>query len=235
MKFLLNSLQCATVILLVLLGTMLSSCDLYDNWRNAEPTINSFDVPEQVEYGETVEFTVSAYDPEDDTITYSWHVSDGVLQGDSEPTVQWTAPVLVNDEIAPPKTVTVRVSVKDEGEELISKTESIQVFSKAYEVANALSGEYELILTQVNGETVDTQGGVLRLTTSTFTRQFEENLQFFSGAYKLIEPFDKNKGIINWYDDGIQTPTNSTYTWDGKLLVLYWSDTSTAHVYDKKY
>jgi len=213
---------------------MLSGCDLYENWRNGEPTINSFDVPDQVQYGETVEFNVSAYDPEDDEITYTWHVSDGVLNAESEPTVQWTAPVLLNDEVVPPKTVTVRVSVKDEGEELISKSSSINVYSKAYEVANTISGEYQLILTQVNGETVDTQGGVLRLTTTTFTRQFEENLQFFSGAFKLVEPFDENKGTINWYVDGSQSPTNSTYTWDGKLLVLYWNDTSTAHVYDKK-
>lgn len=220
--------------LFVVIIFILSGCDLYDNWRNGEPTINSFDIPERVQYGETVEFSVSAYDPEDDTIIYSWHVSDGVLQGDAEPTVQWTAPVLVDDEIAPPKTVTVRVSVKDEGEELISKSESILVFSKAYEVANAISGEYDLVLTQVNGETVDTQGGVLRLTTTTFTRQFEEDLQFFSGAYKLVEPFDDNKGTINWYADGMQNPTSSTYTWDGKLLVIYWNDTSTAHVYDKK-
>lgn len=220
--------------LFVVIIFILSGCDLYDNWRNDEPTINSFDIPEQVQYGETVEFSVSAYDPEDDTIIYSWHVSDGVLQGDTEPIVQWTAPVLVDDEIAPPKTVTVRVSVKDEGEELISKSESILVFSKAYEVANAISGEYDLVLTQVDGETVNTQGGVLRLTTSTFTRQFEENLQFFSGAYKLVEPFDENKGTISWYVDGIQNPTNSTYTWDGKLLVIYWNDTSTADVYNKK-
>ena len=234
MKFRLNSLQSVMVILLVLIATLLSSCDLYENWRNGEPTINSLDVPKQVQYGETAEFKVSAFDPEDDNLTYVWYVSDGVLKGETEHTVQWIAPVLINEEVVPPKTVTVRVSVQDEGEEVISKTASILVFSKAYEVAIALSGEYDLVLSQVKGETVETQGGVMRLTTTTFTRQFVENVQFFSGAYQLIEPYDDKKGTINWFSDGIPIPTTSTYTWDGKLLIIYWSDTATAHVYEKK-
>ena len=235
MKFMLNPLKSAMVILSVLIVTLFSSCDLYENWRNGEPTINSIDVPKQVEYGETVEFKVSTFDPEEDILTYLWYVSDGVLKEETEPTVQWIAPALLNEEVVPPKTVTVRISVKDAGEEVISKTASILVFSKAYEVANALSGEYSLVLTQVDGETVQTQGGVMRLTTTTFSRQYEEeNVQFFYGTYQLIEPFDDKRGTINWFADGIPIPTTSTYTWDGKLLVIYWADTSTTHVYEKK-
>ena len=233
MKIKLNTVVVAWIILLLLQVAILSSCDLYENWRNGEPTINSLDVPQQVEYGETVEFKVSVFDPEDDNLTYLWHVSDGTLKKDTDPIVQWIAPALTDEEVIPPKTVTVRVSVQDEGEEDISKSASILVYSKAYEVANALSGVYDLVLTQVNGETIETQGGTMRLTTTTFTRQFEEESKFFSGAYKLIKPFDDKKGTINWFSDGIPVPTISTYTWDGKLLVIYWSATSTAHVYEK--
>ena len=172
MKSKLNTVVVAWIILLLLQVAILSGCDLYENWRNGEPTINSLDVPQQVEYGETVEFKVSVFDPEDDNLTYLWHVSDGTLKKDTEPIVQWIAPALTDEEVVPPKTVTVRVSVQDEGEEDISKSASILVYSKAYEVANALSGVYDLVLTQVNGETIKTQGGTMRLTTTTFTRQW---------------------------------------------------------------
>ncbi len=234
MEYRLNTVSVVSFIFLLLQVVIFSSCDLYENWRNGEPEINSLDVPEKVQYGETAELEVSAFDPEDDIITYTWHVSDGVLSSETEPTVQWTAPILTDEEVVPPMTVTVRISVKDEGEEVLSKTASIIVFSKAYEVADGLSGEYDLVLTQVDGETVENQGGIMRLTTTTFTRQFEEKNQFFFGTYSLIEPYDDKKGNMNWISDGNTIPIVSTYTWDGKLLVIYWTDTTTAHVYQKK-
>ena len=92
MKIKLNTVVVAWIILLLLQVAILSGCDLYENWRNGEPTINSLDVPQQVEYGETVEFKVSVFDPEDDNLTYLWHVSDGTLKKDTEPIVQWIAP-----------------------------------------------------------------------------------------------------------------------------------------------
>ena len=213
---------------------ILNGCEQFENWTNDTPEITSFTVPEEVHYGDTVEFKVTTFDPEDDSLTYLWDVSDGTLKDETGIKVQWTAPALGDEEVVPPQKVTVRVYIRDGGDEEVSESASITIFSKAYKVANALSGSYDLVRSQVNGKTVDSLGGTLRLTTTTFTRQFEDDAQFFFGAYELIEPFDDKKGSIHWFSEGALTPDVSTYTWDGKLLVIFWPDTATGHVYDKK-
>ena len=222
------------ILHLVLLSAVFGGCDLYEGWRNDTPKINGFIVPSEVQYGETIELRVTAFDPEDDTLSYLWDVSDGVLKNNTEPKVEWIAPPLPDEEVVPPKTITVYLSVRDGGEEEVTKSATIIVYSKAYEIANTLRGVYELIKTQVNGETVQSLGGSMRLTTTTFTRQFEDKSQFFSGSYNLVEPYGRNKGTINWSPDGSQALSVSTYTWDGQLLVIYWADTSTTHVYEKR-
>ena len=170
--------------------------------------------------------------PENDDLTYTWEVSAGTLVGE-EAEVQWTAPELPKTESAPDKIVNVHVSVRDNGEEAVSKSASITVFSKSYRVADTLSGVYELIRTIADGETTEAFGS-MRLTTTTFTREFKTDSEFFFGAYKLIEPYDERKGTIYWFNEGKTEPIVSTYTWDGELLVIYSSDTSTAHVYQKR-
>lgn len=234
MKLKLNSLLGVLFFHLVLLSVVFSGCDLYVNLRNDAPKINSFIVPSEVLYGKTVEFRVNAFDPEDDTLSYLWDVSDGVLKNETEPKVEWIAPALPDDEVVPPKTITVYLSVRDGGEEETTKSATILVYSKAYDVANSLRGVYELVRTQVYGETVPSLGGSMRLTTTTFTRQFEDDAQFFAGSYELVEPYNKNKGTINWYPDGSHHFFVSNYTWDGQLLVIYWEDTATTHVYEKR-
>lgn len=229
-----NAILGVLILQLVLLSVVLSGCDLYDNLRNDTPKINSFIVPSEVLYGDTVEFRVTAFDPEDDTLSYIWDVTDGVLKSETTSKVEWIAPPLPDEEVVPPKTITVYLSVRDGGEEEATKSATITVYSKAYETANSLRGVYELIKTQVNGETVQSLGGSMRLTTTTFTRQFEDQSQFYSGSYNLVEPYGKNKGTINWHPDGIQALSVSTYTWDGKLLVIYWEDTATTHIYEKR-
>lgn len=219
---------------LILLSIVFAGCDLYGNIRNDKPKINSFIVPGTVHYGETVEFRVNAFDPEDDTLTYLWDVSDGVLNSETDAKVEWIAPVLPDEEVIPPKTVTVYISVRDGGEEEATKSATVFVYSKAYDVANSLRGVYELVRTQVGGEAFSSLGGSMRLTTTTFTRQLEDNSQFFSGTYTLVEPYSRNSGIINWHLDGEHPLSVSTYTWDGQLLVIYWEDTATTHVYEKR-
>lgn len=209
-----------------------SSCDEYESWTNDPPEINTFIIPEEARYGETVELKVGVSDPENDDLTYTWEVSAGTLSGGEGTAVQWTAPELRDSEIAPDKTVTVHVSVRDQGEETVSKSAAIIVFSKSYRVAEALSGVYELIRTQVDGKSSEAFGS-MRLTTATFTREYQENDVFFFGSYKLIEPFDEKKGTIYWFSDGSTEPIVSTYTWDGELLVLFWQTTATGHVYQK--
>ncbi len=222
----------AAILLLTCQLLIFSSCDEYESWTNDPPEINTFTVPKEVRYGESVELKVGVSDPENDELTYTWEVSAGALAAEQGAEIQWTAPALPDSEIAPDQTVTVHVSIRDEGEETVSKSAAITVYSKSYRVAEALSGSYELVRTQLAGETTEAFGS-MRLTTATFTREYQSNNTFFFGSYKLIEPFDERKGTIYWFSDGSTEPIVSTYTWDGELLVLFWTATSTGHVYQK--
>ncbi len=211
---------------------ILSSCGEYDRWTNDPPEIRTFTIPSEVRYGETVELKIGVTDPENDDLTYIWEVSDGTLIGGEGARVQWTAPELTDSEIAPDEKVTVHVTVRDKGEESVIESATIIVYSKAFRVAKVFSGTYELIRAQVDGETTEAFGS-MRLTTSTFSRDYQGDGTFFYGSYRLIEPFDENKGIIYWLSDGSAEPTVSNWTWDGELLVLYWVASEIGHVYQK--
>ena len=222
----------AIMLLLTCQLLIFSSCSEYERLTNDPPEINTFSVPKEVHYGESVTLKVSAFDPENNDLTYTWNVSAGTLTTEQGTEIQWTAPELPTSEIEPDQTVTVHVSVRDQGEEAASKSASIIVFSKSYRVAEAFSGTYELIRTQAGNETIETFGS-MRLTTTTFTREYMSNGAFFFGSYKLIEPFDERKGTIYWFSDRSTEPIISTYTWDGELFVIFWTATSTGHIYQK--
>ncbi len=222
----------ALIFVLTCAFLIFQSCDTYERLTNDPPEIHTFTVPKAIRYGESVELKVGVSDPENDDLTYTWEVSAGRLSEAEIAAVQWTAPELPNSEIAPDETVTVTVSVRDHGEETVSKSAAIIVFSKSYRVAESLSGVYELVRTQADGKTTEAFGS-MRLTTATFTREYERKNTFFFGAYKLIEPFDERKGTIYWFSDGSTEPIVSTYTWDGELFVLFWTATSTGDVYQK--
>lgn len=226
------AIKLAVVLLLTCQLLIFSSCGEYERLTNDPPEINTFTVPKEVRYGESVTLKVRAFDPENDELSYTWDISAGTLDTEQGAEIQWTAPELPASEIAPDQTVTAHVSIRDQGEEIVSKSAAITVFSKSYRIADALSGVYELVRTQLAGETTETFGS-MRLTTATFTREYQSDGAFFFGAYKLIEPFDAQKGTIYWFSDGNTEPIVSNYTWDGELLVLFWTATSTGHVYQK--
>lgn len=219
-------------ISLVIQVALLSSCGQFEKWTNDSPKITTLTLPKEVPYGEAVIFRVRVFDAENDDLTYAWEVSEGFLVGEAGPEVEWKAPDLTFQEIAPPRTVKVQVFVNDGGEEDVSKSASVIVYSKAYNVADELSGAYQLIRTEIDGQLVE-GAGTLRLTEKTFTQEFESGNQFLVGSYQLIEPYDNRQGTIHWFINGNAKPTISTYTSDGKLLVIFSEATSTRHVYQK--
>ena len=234
-----KSTQIGLVILLILQIAIFSGCDQYEEFTNDPPEITTFTVPAEVEYGETIKLRIRAFDANNDSLTYVWDVSEGTLIGDTGPEVQWTAPKSL-EEMVPSKVVTVNVYVRDGGEKDVSKTASIIVYSKPYRVAEVLSGTYRLVSKSVHGDPVQVTS-ILRLTTTTFTREFQDILkgeaqgqtQFVTGSYKLIKPFDERSGTIHWFTHGDPTPSKSTYTWDGKFFVLVLPATATQYVYTR--
>ena len=227
-----SALWIGFTILFVVHAGSLSGCGQFEEWTNDSPEITTLTLPKEVPYGETVIFKVRVFDAEDDDLSYAWEVSEGFLIGEVGPEVEWKAPDLPFQEIAPPRTVKVQVFVNDGGEEDVSSSASVIVYSKAYTVANELRGVYQLIRTEIDGNLVEGTG-TLRLTEKTFTQEFENGNRFLVGAYKLIEPYDNRQGTIHWFVDGNPKSTISTYTSDGKLLVLYSDAISTRHVYQK--
>ena len=235
-----KSTQIGWVMLFFLQAVILSGCAQYRELTNDPPEITTFTVPTEVEYGETVELRARVFDPEDDPLTYAWEVSDGNLTGEAGPQVQWTAPELPPDEIVPPKIVTVYLYVRDGGEENVHKMATITVFSKPYKIAQLFSGTYTLISKQVKGEPV-LEISTLRLTPTTFTQEIRSDpaaeiqapTQFITGSYRFIKPFDESSGTIHWFPTGSTSPDVSTYTWDGRLLVIFRPETATSYIYEK--
>jgi len=219
-------------ILLVAYVELLSGCGQFEMWTNDPPEITTLTLPKEVRYGETVIFKVRVFDAENDDLTYAWEVSEGFLVGEAGPEVEWKAPEFPFQEFGPPKPVKVQVFVNDGGEADVSKSASIVVYSKAYNVANELSGVYQLIRSEINGQLVE-DAGTLRLTETTFIQEFENGNQFLAGSYQLIEPYTNRQGTIHWFIDGNAKPSISTYTSDGKLLVLFCEVNSIRYVYQK--
>ncbi|MCY3742722.1 MAG: thioredoxin domain-containing protein [Candidatus Poribacteria bacterium] len=234
-----KSIQISLVILIVLQIAIFSGCDQYKELTNDPPEITNLTVPVEVEYGETVQLRIRAFDADDDDLTYIWDVSEGTLVSDTGSEVQWTAPES-DEEMVPSKVVTVNVYVRDGSEKDASKTATILVYSKPYRIAEVLSGTYRLVSKSVHGDPVQV-AGTLRLTPTTFTQEFQEVLegeaqslkQFVTGSYKLVRPFNQSSGTIHWFTHGNPRPSVITYTWDGRFLALVFRADATQYIYNR--
>ena len=228
------------IILLVLQIAIFSGCDQYKELTNDPPEITNITVPAEVEYGETVQLRIRAFDANDDALTYIWDVSEGTLVNDTGPEVQWTAPEST-EEMVPSKIVTVNVYVRDGSEKDASETATILVYSKPYRVAEAISGTYTLVAKSVHGDPVQVTG-ILRLTPTTFTQEFQEVLEgeaqslkhFVTGSYKLVRPFDQSNGTMHWFTHGNPKASVITYTWDGRFLALVFRTDATQYIYNRE-
>lgn len=235
-----KSIQIGLVILLVLQIAIFGGCDQYEEFTNDPPEITNLTVPVEVEYGETVQLRIRAFDADDDALTYIWDVSEGTLIRDTGPEVQWTAPESL-EEMVPSRVVTVNVYVRDGSEKDASKTATILVYSKPYRIAETLSGTYTLVSKSVHGDPVRV-AGTLRLTPTTFTQEFQEVLegeaqslkQFVTGSYKLVRPFNQSSGTIHWYTHGNPRPSVITYTWDGRFLAFVFRADATQYIYNRE-
>jgi len=235
-----KSIQIGLVILLVLQIAIFGGCDQYEEFTNDPPEITNLTVPVEVEYGQTVQLRIRAFDADDDALTYIWDVSEGTLIRDTGPEVQWTAPESL-EEMVPSRVVTVNVYVRDGSEKDASKTATILVYSKPYRIAETLSGTYTLVSKSIHGDPVQVTG-TLRLTPTTFTQEFQEVLegeaqslkQFVTGSYKLVRPFNQNSGTIHWFTHGNSRPSVATYTWDGQFLAFVFRADATQYIYNRE-
>jgi hypothetical protein len=104
-------------------GTAMDSLTI--NWGcNMPPVISEIKLSSDVVYvNKEYDLSVTATDPDKDSLTYKWTVAGGTLSADNAPTVKWTTP-------AAPENYQVKVDIKDSKGALTSKTISVYVGSE---------------------------------------------------------------------------------------------------------
>ena len=104
-------------------GTAMDSLTI--NWGcNLSPVVSEIKLSSDVVYVKKVyDLSVTATDPDKDSLTYKWTVTGGKLSADNAPAVKWTAP-------PDPENYQVKVDVKDSKGALTSKTISVYVGSQ---------------------------------------------------------------------------------------------------------
>ncbi|HEX7560585.1 MAG TPA: hypothetical protein VF347_00165 [Candidatus Humimicrobiaceae bacterium] len=103
-------------------GTAMDSLTI--NWGcNMPPVVSEIALSSDVVYvNKDYDLSITATDPDKDSLTYKWTVTGGTLSVDNAPTVKWTTP-------AAPENYQVKVDVKDSKGALTSKTISVYVGS----------------------------------------------------------------------------------------------------------
>lgn len=89
-----NKYRILSLVMACLISFYIAGCgsDDSDEPDNNSPTVDTFVVPTEFNPGETLEFSVIAYDKDGDPLTYTWTVSAGKLSSTTGVSVKWTAP-----------------------------------------------------------------------------------------------------------------------------------------------
>ncbi|RKU11068.1 hypothetical protein C6501_13080 [Candidatus Poribacteria bacterium] len=89
-----NKYRILSLVMACLISFYIAGCgsDDSDEPDNNSPTVDTLVVPTEFNPGETLEFSVIAYDKDGDPLTYTWTVSAGKLSTTTGVSVKWTAP-----------------------------------------------------------------------------------------------------------------------------------------------
>ncbi|MDE0635947.1 MAG: hypothetical protein OXI43_08895 [Candidatus Poribacteria bacterium] len=89
-----NKYRIVSLVMACLISFYIAGCgsDDSDEPDNNSPTVDTLVVPTEFNPGETLEFSVIAYDKDGDPLTYTWTVSAGKLSTTTGVSVKWTAP-----------------------------------------------------------------------------------------------------------------------------------------------
>ncbi len=132
-------------IVIIIILVFLSACPQEPLPNNSPSIMNITTTNQLVNFGETITLTCFAFDPDGDSLTYSWNASSGTLGSTNSSSVQWTAPDVET-------VTTIGVTVSEENGNSVSDFLYITVIDGNESVSNFLiqPGNEELILTWQN-------------------------------------------------------------------------------------
>lgn len=85
---------------------------------NSPPIVRKLILPDEFAPEETIELQIIAHDPDNDPLSYTWHVTAGKLDSTTASTVKWTTPSNV-------RSVTITVRVNDRPDSAITRSKTV--------------------------------------------------------------------------------------------------------------
>ena len=98
------------------------SDDQTDEPINSLPMVRRLILPDAFAPRETIELEIIAHDPDDDPLSYTWHVTAGKLDSTTGAKVKWTAPADV-------RSITITVRVNDSPTSSITRSKTVNYVS----------------------------------------------------------------------------------------------------------